>query len=168
MSMMSTRSSSSTISSSRAPKRRRLAPQQSTRSSACCRRPDAHGRPRDRRASDRLGSDPVERDVLGRIQRVLELEAVRVNREDRRLSPGDKLRPGAGFAAWSIHQLRILPGQAGRSDDRLGPGLELADDLDAPMAEIGGNLIGDIGPLVGGEEQRANITYEIEIGRAHV
>jgi hypothetical protein len=35
------------------------------------------------RAPDRLGSDPVEWDVLGRIQRVLELEAVRVDREDR-------------------------------------------------------------------------------------
>src|SRR5262249_27691524 len=44
-------------------------------------------------------------------------------------------------------QLRIFPGRAGRPDDRLGPGLDLADDLDAPMAEIGGNLIGDFGPL---------------------
>src|SRR5262249_18761801 len=30
---------------------------------------------------------------------------------------------------------------------RLGPGLDPADDLDAPMAEIGGNFIGDVGPL---------------------
>src|SRR5437667_912769 len=96
---------------------------------------------------DRSGSDPVERDVLGRIQRVLELKAVRVDRQDRRLAPGDKLRPGARFAAWSVHQLRILPRQAGGPDDRLGPGLDPADDLDAPMAEIGGNLISDFGPL---------------------
>src|SRR4029077_891559 len=40
-------------------------------------------------APDRLGSDPVERDMLGRIQRVLKLEAVCVDRQDRRLSPGD-------------------------------------------------------------------------------
>ena len=67
---------------------------------------------------------PVERDVLGGIQRVLELEAVRVDREDRRPTPGDKLRPWAGFAARSIYQLRILPGWAGRPDDRVGPSLD--------------------------------------------
>src|SRR5262249_6681534 len=75
------------------------------------------------------------------------LEAMPVNREDRRLAPGDKLRPGAGFAARSVDQLRIFPRRAGRPNDRLGPGLDPADDLDAPMAEIGGNLIGDFGPL---------------------
>src|SRR5262249_44747392 len=90
-------------------------------------------------APDRLGSEAVERDVLGRIQRVLELETVPVNREDCRLAPGDKLRPGAGFAARSVDQLRIFPRRAGRPNDRLGPGLDPADDLDAPMAEIGGN-----------------------------
>src|SRR5260370_22943247 len=99
------------------------------------------------RGSDRLGSAPVERDVLGRIQRVLELEAVRVDRENRRLRPGAELRSGPGFAAGRVHQLRILPGRARRSADRLGPGLALADDLDAPMAEIGRNLIPDFGPL---------------------
>src|SRR5882762_2206636 len=57
------------------------------------------------------------------------------------------LRPGAGFAARSIHPLRILPGRAGPPDDRLGPSLDPAADLDAPMAEIGGNLIRDFGPL---------------------
>src|SRR5262249_49652256 len=31
--------------------------------------------------------------------------------------------------------------------DRLGPSLDPAGDLDAPMAEVGGNLIGDFGPL---------------------
>jgi hypothetical protein len=36
-------------------------------------------------APDRSGSAPVERDVLGRIQRVLELEAVRVDRQNRQL-----------------------------------------------------------------------------------
>ena len=42
-------------------------------------------------APDRSGSAPVERDVLGRIQRVFELEAVRVDRQNRRLPPGDEL-----------------------------------------------------------------------------
>ena len=37
-------------------------------------------RPAVRRDVNRSGSDPVERDVLGRIQRVLKFEAVRVNR----------------------------------------------------------------------------------------
>jgi hypothetical protein len=32
------------------------------------------------------------------------LEAVRVDRQDRRLAPGDKLRSEAGFAARSVHQ----------------------------------------------------------------
>src|SRR6516225_8034575 len=47
----------------------------------------------------------------------------------------------------AVQQLRIPPGRAGRPGDRLGPGLDLADDLDAPMGEIGGNLIRDFGPL---------------------
>src|SRR5436305_14843281 len=79
----------------------------------------------------------VERDVLGRVEGVVELEAMRVYREDRRPAPGDELGSGAGLAAGCIHQLRILSGRAGEAADRLGPGLDLADDLDAPMSEIG-------------------------------
>src|SRR5262249_7678135 len=94
-----------------------------------------------------IGSAPVERDVLGRIQRVLEFEAVRVDCQNRRLPPRDELRSGPGFAARRVDQLGILPGRTGRSADRLGPGLDLVDDLDAPMAKIGRNLITDFGSL---------------------
>src|SRR5581483_944653 len=90
---------------------------------------------------------PVERDVLGRIEGVVELEAMRVDREDRRLAPGHELGPRPGLAARRIDELRILPGRAGGPGDRLGPGLDLPDDLDAPMAEIGRNLVGDPGAL---------------------
>ena len=62
-----------------------------------------------------------------------------------------------------IHQLRILPGRAGRPDDCLGPGLELADDLDAPMAEIGRNLIGDIGPLDAAALPAAAVWVRVDI-----
>src|ERR1700738_3580416 len=54
--------------------------------------------------------------------------------------PGPVSLPGAfiscGYFPWT-----------GRSADRRGPGLDLADDADAPLAEIGRNLIGDIGSL---------------------
>src|SRR5580704_2745732 len=104
-------------------------------------KPEAEG------GADQSGAFPVERDVLGRIERVVELEAMRVDRKDRRLAPGDQLRTGAGLAARRVDQLRILAGRAGGTADRLGPGLDLADDLDAPMPEIGRDLIGDLGAL---------------------
>src|SRR5438046_4612555 len=75
----------------------------------------------ERKEAGRSGAFPVERDVLGRVEGVVELEAMRVYREDRRLAPGDELRSGAGLAARCIHQLRILSGRAGGAADRLGP-----------------------------------------------
>src|SRR5580704_7966764 len=95
----------------------------------------------------RSGPAPVERDVLGRIQRVFELEAVRVDRQNRRLPPGDELRSGPGFAARRVHQLWVLPRRASRSANRLGPGFDLAEDFDTPMAQIRRDLISDFGPL---------------------
>jgi hypothetical protein len=76
--------------------------------------------------ADRLGSDPVERDVLGRIQRVLELEAVSVDRQDRRLAPGYKLRSGAGFAARRLISCGYFPGGL------VGPMIALAQALTLP------------------------------------
>src|SRR5436190_20949326 len=101
----------------------------------------------ERREAGRSGAFPVERDVLGRVEGVVELEAMRVYREDRRLAPGDELRSGAGLAARCIHQLRKFSGRAGGAADRLGPRLDLADDLDAPMSEIGSDFVGDLGAL---------------------
>src|SRR5881394_885366 len=60
----------------------------------------------ERREAGPSGAFPVERDVLGRVEGIVELEAVRVYREDRRLAPGDELGSGAGLAAGCIHQLR--------------------------------------------------------------
>jgi TolB-like protein/Flp pilus assembly protein TadD len=57
------------------------------------------------------GPAPVERDVLGRIQRVFELEAVRVDRQNRRLPPGDELRSGPGFATRRVYVRRIVHDQ---------------------------------------------------------
>src|SRR5204863_628171 len=74
-------------------------------------------------------------------------EAMRVYREDGRLAPGDELGSGAGLVAGCIHQLRILSGRAGGAADGLGPGLDLADDLDAPMSEIGSDFVRDLGAL---------------------
>src|SRR5258708_6930431 len=101
----------------------------------------------ERKEAGRAGALPVERGVLGRVEGVVELEAMRVYREDRRLAPSDELGSGAGLAAGCVHQLRILSGRAGGAADRLGPGLDLADDLDAPMSEIGSDFVGDLGAL---------------------
>src|SRR5580700_9710840 len=89
------------------------------------------------------GTRPVERDVFGRVRRVFELEAVCIDREDRRLTPGDELRAGAGVAVLRVHQARVLARRAGGSEQRLRPSLHLAGDLDAPMGLIGRDLEGD-------------------------
>jgi len=41
----------------------------------------------------RSGTGPVERDVLGRIRRHLEVVAERIDRKDRRFAPGDEVGP---------------------------------------------------------------------------
>ena len=51
------------------------------------------------------------------------------------------------FAAGAFISCGYFPGGLVGPADRLGPGLDLADDLDAPMAEIGRNLITDFGAL---------------------
>src|ERR1700676_1779964 len=81
----------------------------------------------------RSRAGPVERDVLARIGRPLEVVAERLDRADRRFAPGQELRAGAGFAARRVHHLRVFAGVAGRPGQRVRPGLDLADDLDPPM-----------------------------------
>src|SRR5258708_29011822 len=83
-------------------------------------------KPAAERAASRSRPFPVERDVLSRIERVVELEAMRVDRENRRLAPGHELRSGAGLTARRVDELRILPRRAGRAADGLGPALSLA------------------------------------------
>src|SRR5205085_10844499 len=78
---------------------------------------------------------------------VFELEAVGVDRQDRRLAPGDELRPGPGLAAGRVHQPRIAPRIARGAGQRLGPGLDLADDLDTPMRLVARDLEGDLRAL---------------------
>src|ERR1700730_19061279 len=79
---------------------------------------------------------------LAEIRCVLELEAVRVDRQDRGLAPGNELRARTGFAARGIRHPRVVARRASRSEERLRPGLELAGDLDAPTRLVGSNLEG--------------------------
>src|SRR5436190_15987388 len=95
----------------------------------------------------RCGARPIERDVFGRVGFVFEFEAIRVDRQDRRLPPGDELRAWPGFAARRIDQPRVLARHAGRPEQRLRPSLDLAGDLDAPMRLIGRYLEADLRAL---------------------
>src|SRR4051812_18599780 len=90
----------------------------------------------------RYGARPIERDMFCRVRGVFEFKAERIDREDGRLTPGDKLRAGAGFTARRVHQPRIHARRAGRPQQSLGPSLDLAGDLDAPMGLIGRDLEG--------------------------
>src|SRR6516164_2619307 len=94
--------------------------------------------------SSRAG--PVERNVLARIGRPLELVAKGIDRADCRFAPGHDLT-GSGLGAGRVDQLRIFPGQACRSGQRLGPGLDLAGDLGSPMRAVGGDLERDMRAL---------------------
>src|SRR5215831_4507430 len=88
----------------------------------------------------RLRASPVERDVLARIRRPLELVAERIHGADRRLAPSYELRAGSCLAAGRVRELRILSRQARRSGQRLRPRLHLARDFRSPVGVVGGNL----------------------------
>jgi hypothetical protein len=77
--------------------------------------------PPSQRRAIRCRTRPVERDVFGRVRRVFELEAVCIDREDRRPTPGDELRAGAGFATRRVHQARVLARRAGGSEQTNTP-----------------------------------------------
>src|SRR5207245_6065735 len=90
---------------------------------------------------------PVERDVLARIRRPLELVAERIHGTDRGLAPGHQLRTGPRLTAGRVHELRICPRQARRPRQRFRPGLHLSRDLRPPVGAVGRDLESNPGAL---------------------
>src|SRR5262249_30800188 len=72
---------------------------------------------------------PVERDVLARARRPLELVAEGIHGADGRLAPRDELTAGARLATRRVRELRILSRQARRPRQRLCPGLHFSRNL---------------------------------------
>src|SRR5262245_54680476 len=89
---------------------------------------------------------PVERDVLARICRPLELIAECVDGTDDRFTPGHELSRSC-LGARRVHQLRIFSWQTRRASQRLGPGLHLARDLRSPPGPVGRDLEADLRSL---------------------
>src|SRR5262245_15426302 len=90
---------------------------------------------------------PVERNVLARVRRPLELVAECIHAADGGLAPRDELWPRPRLAARGVHELRILARPAGRPGQGLRPRPDLPGDLRSPVRAVWRDLERDAGAL---------------------